>query len=127
VPSTQDELDIRRLLAEYCQLCDAGDFDALVDRFTEDCSFAFAEWRVEGHRGVRKWFETTQSPEKRGKHLTTNVVIVLGEGTATVASDFVFLVRRDDAYVLELTGRYDDELRRDGGRWRFVSRTASLL
>jgi ketosteroid isomerase-like protein len=127
VPSTRDELDIRRLLAEYCQLCDDGDFDALVDRFTEDCWFAFDEWRVEGHRGVRRWFETTQSPEKRGKHLTTNLVIELGDATATVVSDYLFLSGREGGYAVELTGRYEDELRREGGRWRFVSRPASQL
>ena len=122
-----NERDIARVLAEYCHCCDGGDFDALVGRFVDDGEFIFAGRVVRGRDELRSWFEKTQSPERRGKHVTANTIIDVDGDRAVAMSDFVFLTKADGRLVPLITGSYHDELRRDGGRWRITRRTASTL
>jgi 3-phenylpropionate/cinnamic acid dioxygenase small subunit len=56
----QDEFDIRRLLAQYCHLCDDGDFGTLLDRFVEDASFILGNRTISGRQELLRWFEKTQ-------------------------------------------------------------------
>ena len=107
-----DREAIADLLAEYCHLCDDGEFEALADRFSEDGTFEFGEHRMTGRAELRVWLEATQPPERRGKHVTTNVRITVDVDRATVVSDFVFLVKKDGRLVPLLAGRYDDDLER---------------
>jgi uncharacterized protein (TIGR02246 family) len=123
----QEEVEIHRLLARYCHACDDGDFDCLIDLFVDDASFVYAEWAPSGREEIRRWFETTQPPERRGKHLTTNIVVTLHGDDASVISDFVFLARSDGRFSLQLAGRYFDELRYDEDQWRFARRVAVPL
>ncbi len=125
----QDELEIRRVLAEYCQRCDDGEFVALVDCFTDDGSFVFAGRVQTGREALLQWFEATQAPGHRGKHITANVVVDIDiDGDhASASSDFVFLAKSEGHLVPRLTGRYRDDLRRDGDRWRIHRREATTL
>ncbi len=123
------ERDIARLLAEYCRLCDDGEFDALIERFTEDGEFEFAGRVVRGRADLRAWFAKTQSPQRRGKHLTANAIIdvdATGE-RAVVVSDYVFLAKSEGRLVPVLTGTYRDELRCSAGRWQISRREASAI
>jgi 3-phenylpropionate/cinnamic acid dioxygenase small subunit len=120
---TTDREAIATLLAEYCHLCDDGELDALVDRFTEDGVFAFGDRSLTGREQMLRWFSKTQSPERRGKHLTTNSIIEVDGDRATAVSDFVFFEKVDGRPVPFMAGTYVDELVRDGDRWRFRRRT----
>jgi ketosteroid isomerase-like protein len=123
----KDEVEIHRLLARYCHSCDDGDFDSLIDLFVDDASFVYAEWAPSGREAIRRWFESTQPPERRGKHLTTNIVVTLHGDNASAISDFVFLARSDGRFSPQLTGRYLDELRYHEDEWRFARREAVPL
>jgi ketosteroid isomerase-like protein len=116
------------LLAEYCHRCDDGDVDALLDRFTADATFVFADHAVTGHEQLRAWFESTQSPERRGKHITANVIITVEGDRAAAASDFVFYgTNREGRLVAMVAGRYTDDLVIDDGRWRFRRRVVTAI
>lgn len=121
-----DQLAISRVLAEYCQLCDDGDFIALVERFTPDGEFVFGRRSATGRPALVEWFERTQTPELRGKHLTTNSLIdVAADGDhAAVSSDFLFTQISDNAITLALAGRYRDAFVRVDGRWLIERREA---
>jgi uncharacterized protein (TIGR02246 family) len=123
-----DEFAVRATLARYCHACDDGDLEALVDLFTPDAVFTFGKYTAQGADGLRTFFGATSgSPEQRGKHLTTNIVVTPGDGTARVASDFLFLSFVDGVLVPGLTGRYDDELVRVDGAWLFARRDVRRL
>jgi hypothetical protein len=49
------------------------------------------------------------------------------EDEATAVSDVVFLAKGDAGWGVQLVGRYDDVLHRDGSRWRFHRRVATFL
>jgi uncharacterized protein (TIGR02246 family) len=126
-PSFDDERAIQRLLAEYCHLCDDGDFDALVDRFTPDGSFVMGDRVASGREALLRWFERRQPPERRGKHAMTNVIIEVQGDHADVRSDYVFLAFVDGALTPLMAGRYRDELHCADGSWRFARREATAL
>jgi 3-phenylpropionate/cinnamic acid dioxygenase small subunit len=120
-----DRDDIANLLAAYCHYCDDGDFDGLLDCFMDDATFAFEQWEATGRDQLRRWFERNQSPDQRGKHLTTNSVIEVDGDRATARSDFMFLGRVDGRLVPLIAGRYLDDIRRVDGHWRFCRRTST--
>lgn len=120
-----DRHEIANLLAVYCQRCDDGDFDSLLECFSDDATFAFEQWEATGRDQLRRWFERNQSPDQRGKHLTTNSVIEVDGDRATARSDFVFLGRVDGRLVPLIAGRYLDDIRRIDGHWRFHRRTST--
>jgi 3-phenylpropionate/cinnamic acid dioxygenase small subunit len=122
-----DELQIHRLLAEYCHLCDDGEFDALVERFTVDGSFVLGDQATQGRKALRGWYETVQPPERRGKHVTVNAVVDVDGDRAAVVSDFVVLAFSNGTLTPIVAGRYRDELHRVDGRWRFHVRAVTMM
>jgi 3-phenylpropionate/cinnamic acid dioxygenase small subunit len=66
-------------------------------------------------------------PERRGTHLTTNVIVDVGGGQAVVYSDYL-LVRIVDGTLTPLfSGRYHDDLVRGEGGWLIRSRVVTPL
>lgn len=121
------ERAIRRVLAEYCQFCDDGQFDALVSRFADGGTFRFGRTVVSGHAELRVWFEQMQPPAERGKHLTTNSIIDIDGDTAAVVSDFVFYGLENGSLTVRTMGRYLDTLRLTGEGWRIETRVAKAF
>jgi hypothetical protein len=124
---TPDEAEIRRLLAEYCHMIDDGAFDDLVERFAPDGTFAFGDLAATGREAILLWFHKMMAPQRRGKHLTTNILVDVDGDHATAASDFLFLGFVDGALVPVIVGRYHDELRRLDDRWVIQRRDATAL
>lgn len=124
-----DVLAIRRILAEYCQLCDDGRFPELVDRFTSSGTFVFGDHVITGRDALIAWFERTQAPARRGKHLTTNVIVEVDAGgeVAVAVSDFVFLGFVKGVLTPIIAGRYVDEVQRVDGIWRIDRRAATTI
>ncbi len=96
----EDELAIRRLLAEYCQYLDDGRFDDWIDLFSTDVDLIVMGMRKRGHDEVRDFIEP-------------------GGDIATSTVDFVWLSRSGEVGQI---GRYHDTLVRHDDRWRFATR-----
>src|SRR6516225_8373351 len=106
-----DELGIRRTLAAYCQHLDDGDFGALAHQFTADGTIQFEDRNgATGRAEIEAWFAESSTPERRGRHLTVNTIIVL-----------------DGELRPLFAGRYHDDFVRDEGRWLIRQRTAVFL
>ena len=119
---TSAEEAIRSTLARYCLFCDDGRFDEWGQLFTTDTRFHVMGSTHEGRAAAQLFIERGQPPERRGKHLVVNPLIVVGPGalTARAWSDYVFL---DRAGLVTNSGRYHDELiRGNDGVWRFSLR-----
>ena len=123
----RDERAILRVLSEYCFRVDDGEFVGLLDCFTTDAEFVFAGRTRVGHDALLRFFEATGAPQMRGKHMVANTVVDVEGATARSTSDFVFFARTESALAPILAGRYQDELRRDGGRWRLSRREATTI
>lgn len=118
------DTEVRRTLAAYCQTVDDGRFDDFAELWAPDAVLRVLDDEFRGRDAIRSWIERSQPPEKRGRHLTVNVLVTV-EATdrATAASDFVFLGRGDGGWRIGVVGRYVDELVPLDGRWAFASRT----
>lgn len=123
-----DDLAIRRTLAEYCHLCDAGEFEALLERFSPDGEIVYGARVARGRKELQAFFQEFQGqPERMGKHLTTNIVIDVADDRATAFSDFLFLRFQDGELAPAITGSYRDRLARVEDRWRIERREIIAL
>ncbi len=111
---------IRRLLAEYCHLCDDARFQEWAELFVPGGSFTAFGRTHKGHEALASFIASAPL----GKHLCFNAVIDTKEDEATCVSDFVFFNR---ARELSSVGRYVDVLTRNASDWCFVSRSVEMM
>ncbi len=132
---TDSAREIENLLYTYAERIDRGDFDGVAELFSHG--------RIHGQEGggpgavfegrdaVRALYgRTTRLHDDTGtprtKHVTTNAIIEVdeGSGTATSRSGYVVLQATPDLPLqVIITGRYGDTFQRLEGRWWFDTRT----
>jgi len=123
--SVLEEKDaIRELQASYCFHIDNAEFSKWVDLFTPDGVFEIPRMgRFAGHEALLKFTQalplTNGSPMMR--HCVTNSIVEV-DGERAKAWSYVVVVRGGETLALNLAGRYEDELVKSGGRWRFQER-----
>ncbi|SPM33426.1 Ketosteroid isomerase homolog, partial [Mycobacterium rhizamassiliense] len=115
-----DHAAIRELIAGYALALDARDIDACVQLFTADGEFLVYGRSFSGPEAVRQMF--ADSPH--GLHLTGVSRIDVRGDTATARSQVLF-VRAGDLVLRPAL--YDDDLTRDGQRWRFRRRRCQFI
>jgi hypothetical protein len=124
----EDKDAIRELLAEYCFLFDAAEFDDWVRLFTKDGVFQVQNvGRFAGRdqllQFVRSIPLTDGSPLM--KHCVMNTIIDVQGDVATVRT-YVVVIRGGQRVDIGVAGRYRDSVRRVHGRWLFAERQAFL-
>lgn len=124
---TEDDQHIRRTLAQYSQWCDDGRFDEWEQLFTDDARLVFADQTTVGRPAIREYMERVQAPAARGKHLIANSLVDVDGDTASAVTDYLFIRASKDGLAMVASGRYYDELVREGSQWRFRRRLITLL
>ena len=116
--TTQDYVDIQQLYARYNWAIDAGDVEGYVALFTPDGSFN----TFNGADGLRTFMNR---PAGTRRHWNTNLVITPSPGGA---SGKVYLMLVDAGAkppAISTAARYDDQLVKTAGGWRFKKRQTS--
>jgi 3-phenylpropionate/cinnamic acid dioxygenase small subunit len=121
------EEQIRRTIAEFGHLTDAGDFDGWVRLFVEDGGFHMFGQSHVGHDALRSFIEIDQPPDRRGLHLTTDSLIEVDHERATARSNFIFVAWAAAGPLVAAAGQYHDVLVPRGGCWLFQEREAVLI
>ncbi len=127
--SVLEEKDaIRELLARYCFHFDNGEFEQWLSLFTDDGAFDLgARGRFQGRDALRRFLRVV--PLSNGspmiKHCVMNSIVDVTGDRATARS-YVVVLRGGDALALSVAGRYEDQLTKQGGDWRFLERKAHL-
>ena len=125
----EDDLAIRRVLLDYAWALDHRDIDGYIALFAKNGEWVNGSMVRKAPNEIRSllvgmfgvpqpgWVNT-QSVE-----ITTNPDIQL-EGDHATAHCWHLLMRRgaDGRPVAALAGRYDDELIREDGKWKFLRR-----
>ena len=114
-----DESEIRRLLAQYCQLLDDGSFDQWIELFSDDIEFVVMGMHKHGPEEVRNFVEPNQQAEARGKHMLSEPWIVIDGDYASVTTDFAWVSKQG---TVGQSGRYHDRIVRQTKGWRFQRR-----
>lgn len=124
------ESQIRSTIAAYCQACDDGRFDDYAACFTDDAEVVLAGATVAtGREQIKEWIARGQPPDKRGKHVTVNPLIVVADDltSASASTDYLFVGRTSEGPRVTVAGRYQDVLRPVGGHWLLARREITFL
>jgi len=126
------ELEIRSLVATVAHLADEGDLGDYVELYTADGRWEFPgaprRGRAEILTGAReRRAQGLTGPGSASRHvITTLSVRVIDDHAATADSYWLFLSNTTTTPVVASVGRYRDELRYEGGRWRIARRAITL-
>ncbi len=123
-----DHEAITRVVARYCHLLDDGRWDEFADLWAPDAELVLGGETTRGRDAIRAAIEASQPPERRGRHLAVNVELDVDGDRATGVVDFMFWVRdREGTAKPMCLGRYDDQLVRTDGTWRFARREITFF
>lgn len=124
-----DVEQIRRVLAQYCQLMDDRRYVEWSQLFAPDAVWALGGREHRGPAEMQAYMDRLRAdnPDRRTKHLCTNVALVLAvDGqTASATSDYVMLAHTPgQPWQIASGGRYLDRLarREPEGTWQFSER-----
>jgi uncharacterized protein (TIGR02246 family) len=122
----EDREEIRTLLLEYGRTLDARDLTAYSELFAKDGEWIGGFGSVKGRAELLKFMEkNVGTAPNTGKtyHLLTNFLIEVHGNRATAHSRWSDVVgTAEKKPVLEHSGRYEDDLIREDGRWKFQKR-----
>jgi uncharacterized protein (TIGR02246 family) len=110
--------EIRDLYARYCLYIDTGTPDEWAALFTTDGEFAGVGDPLVGSEALRSFAADTRAGGAGMHHVVSNVAVdVEGDEAAGTASVVIFI-----GGAPAIVGRYQDNLRREDGRWKFARR-----
>jgi hypothetical protein len=119
---------VRATIAAYNHAVDDGRTDDVVATYCPDggCDIK-ALGAHEGHEALRVAYAKVE-PRVPQRHLVVNTLITGWDADSALAvSDFVFLVRGDGGWKVQLVGRYNDTLCRTDEGWRFHRREGDFV
>jgi 3-phenylpropionate/cinnamic acid dioxygenase small subunit len=132
----EDQAAICRTLYEYGSALDYGDRDQFLGCFTRDAEYVVTmrtsgeeAMHFRGHGQLADYFDGhTHAPAAWHKHITTNPDVAVDGDGASATSYFIRVDSGADAgpATVLASGRYRDELVRDGTRWRISSRRCEV-
>ncbi len=125
----EDHEQIRDLYARYAHAVDLGRYEEWIECFTSDGVFESPRFgRYQGVEGLRRF--TAIYKESNGaaqvRHMMTNVMFEISGDRATGSCYLNYYHCRDGKVSLSALGRYEDQLRKVNGRWRFESRRVHI-
>jgi hypothetical protein len=124
--SAADDKDaIRELLAQYCFLLDDYQLHDFAALFAPQGLWASRNGEAKGPEAIERLLLTlvpVPGPGTRRRHQTTNIMIALRGDAATVRSYFMVVRESKEGLAIAVVGRYEDEVVRIDGHWRFQSR-----
>ena len=129
---TTDLSQIRRLLALYCQLMDDRRYHEWSELFATAGVWALGGREHHGPAEARAYMDQLlrDRPQRRTKHLCTNVLIDADGASARVTSDYAMLAREPETapWTVVAFGRYVDHVvrRADGSGWQFAERRLTV-
>jgi uncharacterized protein (TIGR02246 family) len=126
--SLEDRLAIRDLFVRYANALDAGEVEMVVDCFTADASLESPVIGViAGHPAIRAFagrFAAQRAEGAQFRHMITNIAAEFtpaGDRARATAYLLVFITRDGKSRRLP-PGRYECEVVKAAGAWRFQRR-----
>lgn len=123
-----DRIAIRELLDSYTDAACRMDRADWLACWHDDATWWTHYFDVSGKEAIAATYDGLM-----GNVETTSFIGQLGsceiEGTRAICRSYAQerLVFRDGAGSHRLTGRYEDELRKDSGQWRFAARVYKVM
>jgi uncharacterized protein (TIGR02246 family) len=126
----EDRAAIEHVLYEYGRTLDARDFAGYAGLFARDGEWKGALGTYKGPAAIKAAMEkifteaAADIPKGSNFHVMSNFFIDVRGDRATARSTFIFYKMKGAVPEAAVAGRYEDELVREDGAWRFLRRTA---
>ena len=123
----EDIEEIRVVLLNYGRYLDAHDFAAYSQLFAKDGEWTGGFGSVKGPAAIQAFMEKNIPGPNTGHtfHLLSNFVIEVHGDTATAWSRWTYVTpNAEKRPAMAQAGRYDDQLVRENGHWKFRRRVA---
>ncbi len=125
----EDELAIRRILVDYSATQDARDYAAYAALFAKNGEWVNGKSVYKGREAIHKMLVDLYGPPPPGfvnsesYHISSNAQIDIKGDRATARSRHLLLMRGPGGKPEPvLSGRYEDELIREDGKWKILRR-----
>jgi hypothetical protein len=127
--AVEDHIAIERLLMEYGRALDRRDFATYSQLFATNGEWSGSLGTFRGPAAIKAAMEKSfrdskPAPVPTNFHVLTNAIIDVNGDRATAWSKWTFMNMVDNKPTVVLAGQYEDTLIREGGRWKFLRRTA---
>ena len=128
----EDRAEIEQLLLEYGRALDRRDFAAYAGLFADQGEWSGSTGTFKGPAQIKAAMEKAFPAPAGGVHpaasfhLLTNALIDIHGNNATAESKWTF-IKVDGTPMIALSGRYEDTLIREHGRWKFLRRLAPAV
>ncbi|MCI4663000.1 MAG: nuclear transport factor 2 family protein [Neomegalonema sp.] len=121
----EDDLAIRQLRARYCFLLDQRRVDEVVDLFTEDGYFQ-GLGIAKGRTDLRQFFaeQVPMMAEDMWHFIGNETIDIAGDRATGTTSLQYWSVKGGESYLS--VGHYEEEMRREGGHWKFARKIVHL-
>ena len=124
----EDKDNIGELLARYCFLLDNYHLREFAALFTADGEWISRNGTGKGPDAIERLLRglvPEPAPGRRRKHFTTNIIINLAGGSATVFSNFLVVRDSEAGPTIAVAGTYHDVGVVTDRGWKFRSRRLS--
>ena len=118
----EDRFAIMELMARYNHAVDSGDSEGVAALFIEDGALdAVATGENRGRPAIAEYIASRPDGWQRRRHFNSSPISE-GDGDRATLALYLLVLSRRETVDPRLVGRYEDELRRVDGEWRFVRR-----
>ena len=125
-----DREEIRTLLLEYGRAFDDRRLEDYANLFAQQGEWVGSSMQARGPAEILAMMRNSfgKSPpnsERPNYHIMTNIIVDTDGDKGTAWSRWTFYsVGQDGRPFIAAAGRYEDELIREGGKWKFLRRRA---
>jgi len=122
----EDRAAIHDLFTRYCCALDNGEVETVVDCFTADAVLVSPVIDLRGHEAIRAFagrFAAQRASGTQFRHMVTNIAATIDGERARASAYLLVLISQDGGHRTLPPGRYECELVKHAGVWRFSRRT----
>ena len=121
----EDRVAIADLFTRYCCALDSGEIDTVVDCFTAEAVLKSPMIDIRGHGAIRAFagrFASQRAAGTQFRHLVTNIAATINGDRARATAYLLVLVSAHGGHRTLPPGRYECDLVKQAGGWRFARR-----
>ncbi len=129
IQQAEDEIAIRRIIIDYSWALDHRDFEKYASLFGRDGEWINGSLVRKGHDEIMQLltglYPNTPADyvNRESLHIITNIEVSVSGDTAVAHTRHLLIKRAPGGRLVpSLAGRYDDQLIRESGNWRFKRR-----
>jgi uncharacterized protein (TIGR02246 family) len=122
----EERLAISDLFARYCCALDDGEADTVIACFTADAVLKSPVIDLRGTAAIRAFagrFAAMRAAGTQFRHFVTNIAAEIDGDRARATAYLLVVISQDGSHRTLPPGRYECELVKDAGMWRFTRRT----